>query len=35
MSKASASEGGGDEMVHSELSCGGYYTSDDKVALPK
>ena len=24
----------GDKMVHSEQSCGGYVTSDDKVELP-
>ena len=34
MSKSSASDGDEDGMVHSELSCGGYVTADDKVTLP-
>ena len=35
MSKARASEGGGDKKVHSELSRSGYVKSDEKVELPK
>ena len=35
MSKARASEGGGDKPVNSELSRGDYATSYDKVALHK
>ena len=34
MSKASASNGDRDEMIHSELSHDGYVTADDMVALP-
>ena len=35
MSKSSASDGDEDGMVHSELSHGGYVTSDEEVALKK
>ena len=33
MSKSSVSDGDGDETTCYELSCGGYATSDDDVAL--
>ena len=34
MIKTSVRGGDGYKMVQSELSCGGYVTADDKVALP-
>ena len=34
MRKFSASGGDREKNVHSELSCGGYVTSDEKVSLP-
>ena len=33
MIKLSASANDGDEFAHSELSCGGYVTSDEKLEL--
>ena len=34
MSQYNASDSDGDKTIRSELSCGGYFTAYDKVALP-
>ena len=34
MRKTSASNGDGDKIVLSDISCGGYVTADDELALP-
>ena len=35
MRKLSASNNNGEENVHSDISCGGYITSDEEVVMPQ